>query len=72
MKTADALAFFGKGLPVQLHRKKLAEAAGVTRQSVHRWIEIGYVPIQSALDLQLKSKGRCKINPAVYPQPKKD
>lgn len=66
MYTAKALAHFGKGHPESKHRALLAAAAGVKKQSVAHWVQIGYVPLKSAQVLAAKSRGRCKVDLDAY------
>jgi hypothetical protein len=60
MKTETALAFY-KG-----SRLLLASAADVTRQAVQRWVKTGIVPEAAAYRLEKKTRGKLKVNPALY------
>lgn len=59
MYKSDALAHFdGNGA-------ELARFLGVTRKAVAAWPEI--VPEGSAYKLQVKTGGKLRVNPALYP-----
>lgn len=60
MKTCTALKFYDD------KRSKLAAAAGVSRQTIARWVKVGYVPIRNALRLQKKTHGELAIEPEAY------
>ncbi len=59
MRTAAALRYFGT-------RRKLIEAAGVSRQAVSIWVKKGIVPEKHAYRLHEKTRKRLSLNRADY------
>lgn len=62
MRKTDVVSFFGS-IP------KTAKALGITRGAVWQWDDI--IPRGAAYIAQAVSKGKLKVNPAVYPPKKK-
>lgn len=60
MRIETALAYYDQS------RRKLATAADVSTQTVHRWVKLGYVPIKSANKLAKKTEGGLPVDPSVY------
>jgi hypothetical protein len=46
--------------------RAIARAAEVSDQAVSKWKKSGIVPAESAVRLQLHSRGKIKVDPAVY------
>jgi DNA-binding transcriptional regulator YdaS (Cro superfamily) len=57
MKTKDAVQFYGG-------RRAVAEAIGISVQSVAQWRE--RVPLGSAYKLQVATKGKLLVNISMY------
>lgn len=66
MYTHKALEYFGRKAQPRQKRQALAEAAGVTRQTVLRWMQSGCVPLKNALKLAEKSHGRVPVELEAY------
>lgn len=58
MHKGKVLEFFGT-------QAKTARALGITRVSVHSWPEI--IPEGAAYKLQVITRGKLKVDPALYP-----
>lgn len=59
MKFETALAFYGS-------QAAIARVLGLKRQHVFSWKESGVIPAKHAVTLQNDSRGKVKIDPAVY------
>lgn len=66
MHTHKALDFFGKGQKPHKQRGALASAAGVTRQTVSRWVQMKCVPFKHATQLAALSRGKCPVDLSAY------
>lgn len=62
MTYTAAVKFYGSG-------RKVAAAAGVSKQAVSLWKKRDRVPLGAARRLQTRSGGRLKIDANVYVQP---
>lgn len=59
MKTTDAIAFFG-------NNRKLAQALGVSDQSITHWKNQGFLPRGKAYELQVITRGKLKVDRNFY------
>ncbi len=57
MKKQTVLQHFGGA-------RQIAEAIGINRSAIYQWPEI--VPAESALKIEIATKGKLKVNPLVY------
>lgn len=57
MRTADAVKFFG-------NKSKVAVAARISRHAVSQWGDV--VPIGSAINLEIASKGELPVRISLY------
>jgi hypothetical protein len=64
MRTSDALSHYHT-------QTELAVACGVTPQAITYWIKKGIVPYANALELQDMTRGKLKVNHALYRRKRK-
>jgi|GEM_PF-1615528 len=67
MRTVNAIKFYGS-------RKELGEAFRfpVNKSTISKWASIGHLPYARALELEMETKGKLKVDYSYYPseQPK--
>lgn len=60
MRKKDAVSHYGT-------QEKVALALGIRRQAVQGWGDV--VPLGRAYQLQVLSRGKLRVDPALYPHP---